>query len=142
MTIEEVKSLITSAQSIEREISRMKREIEARRQELLSIKSSLGGSSPVVSSVKMSVPEKVYFGLEELYSQYNILLQCQYDKREEIERAISTLDPLEQEIARSWIAGKTEEQIGRDVGYSRSSVQRAKRRILVRIAASVKDDAS
>lgn len=134
MTIDEVRNLITSAQSLEREVERMKQEIEAKREELTSVKSALGGSVAVQSSVKDSMPERVYFCLDKLYIQYSEVLQKLCDSRNEIEQAISTLEPLEQEIVRAWIDGKTEEQIGDKVGYSRSSVQRAKRRILVKIS--------
>lgn len=133
MTVEEVKLLIQSAKSTERESERLKQEIERRREELLSIRSTLGGSERVVSSEKLSMPERVYFALEKLYTQYSDALQRLYDSRAEIERVISTLDPIEQEIVQGMIDGKTEEQIGRNIGYSRSSVQRAKRRILVKI---------
>lgn len=133
MTVEEVKLLIHSAKSTERESERLKQEIERRREELLSIRSALGGSERVVSSEKLSMPERVYFALEKLYTQYSAALQRLYDSLAEIERVISTLDPIEQEIVQGMIDGKTEEQIGRNIGYSRSSVQRAKRRILVKI---------
>ncbi len=134
MTIEEVKSLISSARSIEREVKRMKEEIEARRDELTSVKSALGGSVVVMSSERLSMPENVYFRLEELYNQYSAALQHQYDKRDEIETAITELDPLEQEIVRAWIDGKTEEQIGEKVGYSDRTVRNYKKRILVKLA--------
>ncbi len=134
MTIDEVKNLISSARSIEREVKRMEEEIEARRDELTSIKSALGGSVAVMSSERISMPENVYFRLEELYNQYSAALQRQYDKRDEIETAITELDPLEQEIVRAWIDGKTEEQIGATVGYSRRSIQYIKKRILLRLS--------
>ncbi len=134
MTIEEVKSLISSARSIEREVKRMKEEIEARRDELTSVKSALGGSVAVMSSERISMPENVYFRLEELYNQYSAALQRQYDKRDEIETAITELDPLEQEIVRAWIDGKTEEQIGAKVGYSRPTISRCKKRILIKLS--------
>ncbi len=142
MSIDEVKNLIDSARSIEREAKRMKEEIEALREELTSIKSALGGSVVVKSSEQTSPQERVYFRLEELYKQYSATMQSLCDKRAEIEVTISQLDYLEQEIVRAWIDGKTEEQIGEKVGYSRSSIQRTKRRILVKIANIVKDDAS
>lgn len=134
MTIEEVKSLITSARSIEREVERMKQEIEDKRQELLSIKSSLGVVAPVILSEKLSMPERVCFRLEELYTQYDLMLKRQLDKRDEIESAITALEPIEQEIVRAWISGKTEEQIGRKIGYSWRTVHRHKKQILLKLA--------
>ena len=134
MTIKEVRSLITSAQSIERESKRIKEEIDSLRDELTSVKSSLGGGVVVMSSERASTQERVYFRLEELYNQYSAALQRLYDKRAEIESAISALDPIEQEIVRAWRDGKTEEEIGATVGYSRRSIQYKKKRILIRLA--------
>lgn len=134
MTIEEVKALIASARSIEREVKRMREEIEELRQTLLSVKSSLRASTPVLTSESLSMPERVYFRLEELYNQYSTMLQKQYDKTAEIEEAIAQLDPLEQEIVRAVIAGKTEEQIGAQVGYSRPTIARRKRHILIKLS--------
>ena len=133
MTMEEVKEMIQSAKSIERESVRMKQEIEQRREELLSVKSAMGGER-VISSDKLSMPERVYFSLETLYTQYSSVLQQLHDKRGEIERSIAALDPIEQEIVRAWIDGKTEEQIGATVGYSYRTVRRYKKRILVKLA--------
>ena len=133
MTTEEVKEMIQSAKSIERESVRMKQEIEQRREELLSIKSTLGGDR-VMSSEKLSMPERVYFRLEELYMQYSDTLQRLYESRKALERAISELDPIEQEIVRAWIDGKTEEQIGATVGYSWRTVHRYKKRILLKMS--------
>ena len=133
MTIDEVKQLIQSAKSLERESERMKQEIEQRREELLNVKNAMGGER-VMSSEKLSMPERVYFSLEKLYTQYSALLQKQYDSREQINNAISALDPIEQEIVRAWIDGKTEEQIGLKVGYSRRTVQRQKRAILIKLS--------
>ena len=133
MTTEEVKDMIQSAKSIERESERMKQEIEQRREELLSVKSAMGGER-VMSSEKLSMPERVYFSLEKLYTQYSNVLQRLHDRRGEIERAIATLDPIEQEIVRAWIDGKTEEQIGDKIGYSRRTVQYMKKKILVRLS--------
>lgn len=141
MTVEEVKELIASARSIERECERVREEIEAKREELLSAKSALRGGTPVMTSESLSMPERVYFCLEKLYNQYSELMQSVFDRRAEIEKAIAQLDPLEQEIVRAVIAGKTEEQIGKQVWCSRSSVQRAKRRILIKIADWYKYDA-
>ncbi|MDE7406467.1 MAG: hypothetical protein K2M89_06315 [Clostridiales bacterium] len=132
MTTQEVKDMIQSAKSIERESVRMQQEIEQRREELLSVKSAIGGER-VMSSEKLSMPERVYFSLEKLYTQYSDVCQRLHDKRGEIEQAISTLDPIEQEIVRAWINGKTEEQIGTTVGYSRPTIARYKRRILVKL---------
>lgn len=140
MTIEEVKDLIISAQSIKREAKRIKEEIEVRRDELSSVKSALGGSVAVISSVRDSVPERVYFRLEKLYDQYSETLQQQYDKTAEIENAIAALDPVEQEIVRAWIEGKTEEQIGAQVGYSRPTISRYKRRILIKMKNMIHHD--
>lgn len=134
MTIEEVKALIASARSIEREVKRMREEIEELRQTLLSVKSSLRASTPVLTSESLSMPERVYFRLEELYNQYSAMLQKQYDKTAEIEEAIAQLDPLEQEIVRAVIAGKTEEQIGAQVGYSDRTVRNYKKRILIKLS--------
>lgn len=134
MTVEEVKLLIQSAKSTERESKRLKQEIERRREELLSIRSALGGSERVVSSEKLSMPERVYFALEKLYTQYSDALQRLYDSRAEIERVISTLDPIEQEIVHAWIDGKTSDQIGRGVGYSDRTVKRYKKRILLKLS--------
>lgn len=134
MNIDEVKNLITSARSIEREERRMRDEIEALRDDLTSIKSGLGSCVAVKSSEKVSMPERVYFRLEKLYDQYSATLQRLTDKRAEIETAIAELEPIEQEIVRAWIDGKTEEQIGATVGYSRRSVQYIKRRILLRLS--------
>ncbi len=135
MTSEEVKQLIESAKSIERERDRIKHYIDEKRAELTSIKSPLGGSVAVkTSEQRLSVLERVYFRLEELYVQYGDVLQKFTDKRREIETAISTLDPLEQEIVRAWIDGKTEEQIGEKVGYSDRTVRRVKKRILVKLS--------
>lgn len=140
MTIEEVKDLIISAQSIKREAKRIKEEIEVRRDELSSVKSALGGSVAVISSVRDSMPERVYFRLEKLYDQYSETLQRQYDKTAEIESAIAALDPVEQEIVRAWIEGKTEEQIGAQVGYSRPTISRYKRRILIKMQNMIHHD--
>lgn len=133
MTTQEVKDMIQSAKSIERESVRMKQEIEQRREELLSVKSAIGGER-VISSEKLSMPERVYFSLEKLYTQYSDVCQRLHDKRGEIEQAISTLDPIEQEIVRAWINGKTEEQIGAQVGGSRSTIQRQKKAILLKLS--------
>ena len=56
MTITEAKDLILSAKSIKRESERMKQEIEQRREELLSIQSTMGGGDRVMSSEKLSMP--------------------------------------------------------------------------------------
>ncbi len=133
MTSEEVKQLIESARSIERERERIKQYIDEKREELVSVKSPLSGSVAVMSSEQLSVPERVYFRLEELYVQYSDVLQRLTDKLREIEKAISVLDPIEQEIVRAWIDGKTEEQIGSQIGYSRPTVSRYKRCILVKL---------
>lgn len=129
MTVDEVKLLLKSARAIERECERMRDEIEQRREELLGVKSAMRGADRIIASDTLSMPERVYFRLEELYNQYSDILQKQFDRRNEIEAAIGKLDAVEQEIVRAMIAGKTEEQIGKSVGYSRSSIQRAKRRI-------------
>ena len=134
MTTNEVKDLILSAKAIKRESERMKQEIEQRREELLSIQSTMNGGDRVISSEKLSMPERVYFSLEKLYTQYSEVLQRLHDKNNEIESAIALLDPLEQEIVRAWIDGKTEERIGNTIGYSRRSVQYIKKRILVRLS--------
>lgn len=136
MTIDEVKALLASARAIERECERMRGEIEQRREELLGIKSAMNGADRVIASDTLSMPERVYFRLEELYNQYSDILQKQFDKRNEIETAIGKLDAVEQEIVRAMIAGKTEEQIGKSVGYSRRSVQYKKKRILLRLSES------
>ncbi|WP_438846865.1 hypothetical protein [Anaerocaecibacter muris] len=133
MTTNEVKELILSAKSIKRESERIKQEIEQRREELLSIQSTMGGGDRVMSSEKLSMPERVYFSLEKLYTQYSEVLQRLHDKNNQIESAIASLDPLEQEIVRAWIDGKTEEQIGVAVGYTRPTIARYKRRILVKL---------
>ncbi len=134
MTSEEVKQLIESARSIERERDRIKQYIDEKRGELVSVKSPLGGSVTVMSSEQLSVPERVYFRLEELYVQYSEVLQRLTDKLREIENAISVLDPLEQEIVRAWIDGKTEEQIGEIVGYSYKTIRRKKKKILIKLS--------
>lgn len=134
MTTNEAKKLINSAKSTEREVARVKKEIDERREELLGIGSSLRGGDKVMASETISMPERVYFSLEALYVQLSNLLQKLYDIREELEKAISTLDPLEQEIVRAWIAGNTEEQIGKKVGYSRPTISRHKRRILIKLS--------
>ncbi len=136
MTITEAKDLILSAKSIKRESERMKQEIEQRRVELLSIQSTMGGGDRVMSSEKLSMPERVYFSLEKLYTQYSEVLQRLHDKNNQIESAIASLDPLEKEIVRAWIDGKTEEQIGVAVRYSRPTIARYKRRILVKLTRS------
>ncbi len=133
MTTDEVKAMIQSVKSIERESVRIKQEIDQRREELLSIKSTMGGDR-VMSSEQLSMPERVCFSLEKLYTQYSDVLQRLQDKRIEIETAISALDSIEQEIVRAWIAGKTEEQIGITVGYSGRTVRNYKKRILVKLS--------
>lgn len=133
MTTDEVKAMIQSVKSIERESVRIKQEIEQRREELLSIKSTMGYDR-VMSSEQLSMPERVCFSLEKLYTQYSDVLQRLHDKRSEIETAISALDPIEQEIVRAWIDGKTEEQIGITVGYSGRTVRNYKKRILVKLS--------
>lgn len=133
ITSAEVKSLILSAQSIERESRRIKQEIDKRREELLSIPSALSRER-IVSSEKLSMPERVCFCLESLYVQYSDVLQRLHVKRDEIEQAISTLEPLEQEIVRAWRDGKTEEQIGATVGYSDRTVRNYKKRILIKLS--------
>lgn len=134
MTVDEIKQKIVSVQSLDREIERLRIEIEQKRQELISIHSSMNGGDRVMSSAKLSMPERVYFRLEELYIQLSELLQATYAKRNEIEKAIGSLDMLEQEIVRAWIAGRTEEQIGKQVGYSRATIARHKRRILLKLS--------
>ena len=134
MTTDEVKELIQSAKSIERESARMEQEIEQQREELLSIKSAMSGNARIISSEQLSMPERVYFRLENLYIQYGEVLQRLSDKRRDIENAIAILEPIEQEIARAWIAGKTEEEIGDIVGYCGRTVRRKKKRILVKLA--------
>ena len=134
MTVDEIKQKIVSVQSLDREIERLRIEIEQKRQELISIHSSMNGGDRVMSSAKLSMPERVYFQLEELYIQLSELLQATYAKRNEIEKAIGSLDTLEQEIVRAWIAGRTEEQIGKQVGYSGRQIRRIKKRILVRLS--------
>lgn len=133
MTKDDVKAMIQCVKSIERESVRIKQEIEQRREELLSIKSTMGGDR-VISSEQLSMPERVCFSLEKLYAQYSDVLQRLHDKRSEIETAIATLDPIEQEIVRAWIDGKTEEQIGITVGYSGRTVRNYKKRILVKLS--------
>lgn len=134
MTIDEVKALLASARAIERECERMRGEIEQRREELLGIKSAMNGADRVIASDTLSMPERVYFRLEELYNQYSDILQKQFDKRNEIETAIGKLDAVEQEIVRAMIAGKTEEQIGKIVGYTDRTIRRKKRRIMLKLA--------
>lgn len=134
MTTEEIKELIQSVKSIERESERVKQEIEQRREEMLSIHSTLNGGVHVMNSAQFSMPERVCFALEKLYDQYSDVLQRLSEKRREIEAAIATLDPIEQEIVRAWVDGKTEEQIGKKVGYSDRTVRRQKRRILVKLS--------
>lgn len=134
MTIDEVKQKIISVQSLDREIERLRIEIEQKRQELLSIQSSMNGGERVISSANSSVQERVYFRLEELYIQLSELLQKLYASRQEIEEMIGRLDPIEQEIVRAWTVGRTEEQIGEQVGYSGRNIRRIKRRILIKLA--------
>lgn len=139
MTIDEIKQLIQSAKSIERESVRIEQEIEQRREDLLSVKSVMCGER-VINSAQTSMPERVYFSLEKLYTQYNDMLQRLHCKRCEIEVAIAELDPIEQEIVRAWINGKTEEQIGMQIGYSRATIARRKRRILIKLGKIAKVD--
>lgn len=134
MTIDEVKQKIISVQSLDREIERLRIEIEQKRQELLSIQSSMNGGERVISSANSSVQERVYFRLEELYIQLSELLQKLYASRQEVEDIIGRLDPIEQEIVRAWTVGRTEEQIGDQVGYSGRNIRRIKRRILIKLA--------
>ncbi len=134
MTSEEVKQLIESAKSIEREERRMREEIEQRRAELTGIKSAFGTVVRVKSSLGESVQVRVYERLEVLYNQLGEILDRLTKTRREIENAISALDPLEQEIVRAWIAGKTEEQIGATVGYSWRTVHRKKKKILLKLS--------
>ncbi len=134
MTVDEIKQKIVSVQSLDREIERLRIEIEQKRQELLSIRSSMNGGERVISSVNSSVQEHVYFRLEELYIQKSALLQKLHASRQEVEEMIGRLDTLEQEIVRAWIAGRTEEQIGKQVGYSRATIARHKRRILLKLS--------
>ncbi len=136
MTVDEVKQLLKSAGAIERECERMRNEIEQRREELIGVKSTMRGIDKVMSSDTLSMPERVYFRLEELYNQYGDILQKQFDKRNEIEAAIGKLDAVEQEIVRAMIAGKTEEQIGKSVGYSRPTIARYKKKILIKLSKS------
>lgn len=75
MTVDEIKQKIVSVQSLDREIERLRIEIEQKRQELLSIQSSMNVGERVISSVNSSVQERVYFRLEELYIQMSALLQ-------------------------------------------------------------------
>lgn len=134
MTIDEVKQKIISVQSLDREIERLRLEIEQKRQELLGIQSSMSGGERVISSADSSVQERVYFRLEELYIQLSELLQKLYTSRQEIENMIGRLDLVEQEIVRAWTVGRTEEQIGDQVGYSGRNIRRIKRRILIKLA--------
>lgn len=134
MQEEEVKTLIRSINSLKRQSEAIQEKIEERREELANVKSALGGSERVVSSEDLSMPERVYFALEKLYMQYSDALQRLYDSRAEIERVISTLDPIEQEIVHGMIDGKTSDQIGRVVGYSDRTVKRYKKRILLKLS--------
>lgn len=134
MTVDEVKLLLKSARAIERECERMRGEIEQRREELLGVKSAMRGVDRIIASDTLSMPERVYFRLEELYNQYSDILQKQFDRRNEIEAAIGKLDAVEQEIVRAMIAGKTEEQIGKSVGYSRPTIARYKKKILIKLS--------
>lgn len=134
MTIDEIKQKIISVQSLDREIERLRIEIEQKRQELLSIRSSMNGGEQVISSVNSSVQERVYFRLEELYIQLSELLQKLYASRQEVEEMIGRLDLVEQEIVRAWTVGRTEEEIGEQVGYSGRNIRRIKRRILIKLA--------
>lgn len=134
MTVDEIKQKIVSVQSLDREIERLRIEIEQKRQELLSIQSSMNVGERVISSVNSSVQERVYFRLEELYIQMSALLQKLYASRQEVEEMIGRLDPIEQEIVRAWTVGRTEEQIGEQVGYSGRNIRRIKRRILIKLA--------
>ena len=134
MQEEEVKTLIRSINSLKRQSEAIREKIEERREELANVKSALGGSERVVSSEELSMPERVYFALEKLYMQYSDALQRLYDSRAEIERVISTLDPIEQEIVHGMIDGKTSDQIGRVVGYSDRTVKRYKKRILLKLS--------
>lgn len=134
MTIEEAKNLIISARSIEREERRVREEIESRRAELTGIKSAFGTVVRVKSSLGESVPERVYERLEVLYDQLGDVLGRLHTKRKEIEDAISALEPIEQEIVRAWIDGKTEEQIGKKVGYTGRTVRNYKKRILINLS--------
>lgn len=133
MSIEDVKLLIISAQSAEREVARFRSEIDKKREELIGIPSALCADK-VVASEKISMPERVYFRLEQLYNLYSSALQRQYEKLTQLESAIAELDTIEQEIVRAWIDGKTEEQIGAQVGFSRPTVSRYKRRILIKMS--------
>lgn len=134
MTVDEIKQKIVSVQSLDREIERLRIEIEQKRQELISIQSSMNGGDRVMSSAKLSMPERVYFQLEEFYIQLSELLQSLYASRQEVEEMIRRLDPIEQEIVRAWTVGRTEEQIGEQVGYSRPTVARYKKRILIKLS--------
>lgn len=127
----EIKKVILSMRSLDREIARLKEEIEMRRRELLQIAPQ--GERVKTSAPTSSVQERVYFALERLYVQLCDLLRRQCDARDEFECAIQMLDPTEQEIARAWAAGRTEEQIGRQVGYSRATIARQKKRILIKL---------
>lgn len=137
MAIDEIKQKIISVQSLDREIERLRIEREQKRQELLSIQSSLNGGERVISSANSSVQERVYFRLEELYIQLSALLQKLYASRQEVEEMIGRLDPIEQEIVRAWTVGRTEEEIGEQVGYSRPTVARYKKRILIKLSEKV-----
>lgn len=133
MSIEDVKLLILSAKSAEREVARFRAEIDKKREELIGIPSALCADK-VVTSEKISMPERVYFRLEQLYDLYSAALQRQYEKLTQLESAISELDTIEQEIVRAWIDGKTEEQIGATIGYTGRTVRNYKRRILLKLA--------
>ena len=133
MSIEDVKLLIVSAKSAEREVSRFRAEIDKKREELIGIPSALCVDK-VVTSEKISMPERVYFRLEQLYDLYSAALQRQYEKLTQLESAIAELDTIEQEIVRAWIDGKTEEQIGATIGYTGRTVRNYKRRILLKLA--------
>lgn len=134
MTREEIKKLIETARSMERECKRMKDEIEARRQELLSVKSSVVGKVRVMESAENSMPEYVYFALEELYKQYSAILQQQCELQKQVEIEISKLDPIEQEIFRATVAGKTEREIGAMIGYTDRTVRNYKRKLTAKLA--------
>lgn len=127
MANEDIKNTIKSLRSIDREIVRIREEIEKRRTTLLS--ESVHSERVKTSPSNVSIPERVYFALEQLYVQLSKVLQQQYKVKVEIENKIASLDPIEQEIARAWAAGKTEEQIGVQVGYSDRTIRRAKVRI-------------
>lgn len=140
MTVEEVKAMLKSARSVERQAARVREKIELNRELYGSVKCGLGGIVNVQGGERTPQQEYVCIRLEDLYNEYGRVLNELCALQKEIASALISLDPIEREIINGVMDGKTYEQIGIAVGYSDSTVKRKKRAALKKIAENTKVD--